>query len=135
MQQPHDLPPFQAKYFTPEMTLWALKVFSAIGPIVALVAVLFSSAVIHLFLMLAAGANKPYHTTLRVFCFSYGSAELLQILPFCGGPLAMVWLTVCCVVGLTVAHGTTTGRSVAAMVLFLAGTFVCCMGFFAMAQG
>ena len=117
-------------YLTPAMTIAALKMSIWMGPIIATAFSLIGSAIAHLFLMLTGGANKAFHVTLRVFCFSFGTTELLQMLPFCGGMLALVWLTVCCVVGLAAAHGTTTGRSVTAMLLFLAACFVCCMGFF-----
>jgi hypothetical protein len=90
---------------------------------------------VHLLLMLTGGANKPFHVTLRVFCFSYGSAQLLQLLPFCGNLLAPVWMLVCCVAGLAVAHRTSTGRSVTAMVLFVGACFVCCMGFVLLVLG
>jgi len=127
---PGDLTPLQARFYpTPAMAMTALQIFIFLGPVIAMAIALISSFIAHLFLMLAGGANKPFHVTLRVFAFSYGSTELLKLLPACGSPLAMVWLMVCCVVGLAVAHQTTTRRSVAAMLLFVLACFMCCMGF------
>ena len=131
---PKDLTEMQKLFYpSPAMAMSALKLFVLMGPVIVTVSALISSAIAHLFLMLAGGANKPFHVTLRVFCFSYGSTQLLEMLPFCGGLLAMVWLMVCCVVGLAIAHGTTTGRAVTAMALFVAACFVCCLGIFFLA--
>ena len=126
---PGNLTDLQQLFFiTPDKALGELELFVIMGPVIVTVGSLVSSAVAHLFLMLAGGANQPYHVTLRVFCFAYGSTQLLQIFPLCGGIIAMVWLMVCCVVGLAIAHGTTTARSMAAMVLLLAACFACCVG-------
>ena len=114
--------------FTPERAMKELQLLVVMGPVLVTVSALISSAVAHLLLMLAGGANKPYHVTLRVFCFSYGSVQLLQILPFAGNLVAPVLLMVYCVLGLAIAHGTTVWRSVTAMFLFLMAGFVCCVG-------
>ncbi len=117
---------------TPAGALSELKFIAVMGPILVSVIAIVASGIIHLFLMLAGGANKPYHVTLRVFCFCYGSTQLLQLLPFCGGPLAFIWLIVCCVTGLAAAHGATTGRCLAAMALFV-GACVSFIGLILMA--
>ena len=131
---PGDLSALQARfYLTPAMAMTALKMFMILGPVIATVNTLIISLITHLFLMLVGGANKPYHVTLRVFCFSYGSTQLLQFVPFCGSPLALVWMVAGCVVGLAIVHGTTTGRTMTAMLLFVGASFVCCMGFFFLA--
>lgn len=122
-------------YISPAKAMWELKFLVIMGPVVATVTTLVGSLIAHLFLMLAGGANKAYHVTLRVFCFAFGSAELLQLIPFCGNLIALVLLVICSVVGLAVAHGTTTGRSVAAMGLFMLLGFVCCIGLFMVAMG
>jgi hypothetical protein len=120
---------------TPGRAMQELKWFLIMGPILVTVSALVCSGIAHLFLMLAGGANKPYHVTLRVFCFSYGSAQLLQLIPFCGSIVAPVWLVVCCAIGLAAAHRTTTGRSMAAMALFLVTCCLCCLGIFFLALG
>ncbi len=122
-------------YLSPANAVRELEILIVMGPVIVTVSALAGSAIAHLFLMLAGGANKAYHVTLRVFCFSYGSAQLLQIIPVCGNLLAPVWMLVCCVLGLAAAHGTTTGRSVTAMVLLLAACFACCMGAIFLAMG
>jgi hypothetical protein len=103
---------------TPAGALSELKFVAIMGPILVSILAIVAAGVIHLFLMLAGGATKRYHVTLRVFCYCYGSTQLLQLLPICGGPLALVWFIVCSVAGLAAAHATTTGRSLAAVALF-----------------
>lgn len=120
---------------TPEVAMRELKIFIFMGPIIVTVSTIIFAGIAHLFLMLAGGANKTFQVTLRVFCFSYGSAQLLQVIPFCGNLLAPMWMMVCCVVGLAMAHGTSTGRSVAAMALFLFACFLCCAGVLVLAAG
>lgn len=122
-------------YMTPARAVQELKFFLFMGPFVVTAVALICAGIIHLFLMLAGGAKKPYHVTLRVFCFSYGSSQLLQVFPFCGNVLAPVWMLVCCMVGLAGAHGTTTGRSMTAVVLFVAICFACCLGSLFLALG
>jgi len=115
-------------YLTPDMAKSAFKLYVILGPVIVTGMVLVSSGITHLFLMLAGGANKPYHVTLRVFCFAWGSSQVFQLLPACGGVLALGWMLFCCVVGMTIAHGTTTGRAVVAMVLLAAACATCCIG-------
>ena len=136
--QPQPANPTQLQQLfalTPARAMQELKLFLIMGPVLVTASSLVCAGIAHLFLMLAGGANKPYHVTLRVFCFSYGSAQLLQLLPFCGSLAAPVWLLVGCVVGLAAAHGTSTGRSMTAMGLFLAACCLCCFGIFFLALG
>jgi hypothetical protein len=115
------------------IALAELKMLIVMGPIFATVAALFCSLMVHLFLMLAGGANNAFHVTLRVFCFCSGSTMLVLLVPFCGSPMALAWLVACCIAGLAAAHKTTTGRAVVAMVLFVVACFACCIGAFALA--
>jgi len=120
---------------TPAVAMWDLKIFIFMGPVLVTVSTMIFAGITHLFLMLAGGANKDFQVTLRVFCFSYGSAQLLQVIPFCGNMMALVWMLVCCAVGLGVAHGTATGRSVAAVALFVFACGLCCVGAIVLAVG
>ncbi len=96
-------------YLSPAMAMKETQFLIVMGPVIVTVSTLAGAALAHLFLMLAGGANKAFHVTLRVFCFSYGSAQLLQIIPVCGNMLSPLWMLVCCIVGLAAAHGTTRG--------------------------
>jgi len=122
-------------YLTPALALRETKILIVVGPVLVTVSTLLTSIIAHLFLMLAGGANKSYQVTLRVFCFCYGSAQLLQALPVCGNLLAPTWFLVSCIIGLAAAHNTGTGRSVVAMLLFLAACFACCVGAVMLAVG
>lgn len=120
---------------TPEKAILELKFVAVAGPFLVTASSVICAGIVHLLLMLTGGAKRPFHVTLRVFFFSYGSTQLLQLLPFCGSIAAPVWLMVSCIVGLAVAHGTTTGRTVATMVLFLAACGLCCIGIVFLAVG
>jgi hypothetical protein len=122
-------------YISPANAMRELWILIALGPIIVTVSVLMASAIAHLFLKLVGGANKAFHVTLRVFCFSYGSAQLLQIIPVFGNLLSPAWMLVCCVFGLAAAHETTPARGVAAMLLFLVACFGCCIGMIFLAAG
>ena len=114
---------------TPAAAMWDLKIFIFMGPIIVTVSTMIFAGIGHLFLMLAGGANKEFQVSLRVFCFGYGSAQILQIIPFgFGNLLAFIWMLFCCALGLAAAHGTTTGRSVAAVVLLFLTCIFCCVG-------
>jgi hypothetical protein len=122
-------------YLSPAMAVRELWILIALGPVIVTVSTLVGSLIAHLFLKLVGGGNKDFHVTLRVFCFSYGSAQLLQLIPICGNLLSPVWMLVCCILGLAAAHGTTAGRSMAAMVLFMAACLACCLGALFLATG
>jgi hypothetical protein len=83
------------------------------------------SALAHLCLMIVGGANHSFETTFRVLAFTQGSTGPLQIIPLCGGVIALVWTLVCFCIGLARAHETDTGRAVLAVFLPL---IVCCGG-------
>jgi hypothetical protein len=122
-------------YISPVNAMRELWILIALGPIIVTLSVLMGSVIAHLFLRLAGGANKAFHVTLRVFCFSYGSAQLLQVIPIFGNLLSPAWMLVCCVVGLAAAHETTPARSITAMLLFLVACFACCIGMVFLAAG
>jgi hypothetical protein len=93
-----------------------------LAPILILLGIFIGSAIIHLFLMLVGGANSGFTATMRVVCYS-GTTQVLQVIPFCGGLIAVVWTLVLEIVGLTIAHRTTQGKAALAVLLPLA---LCC---------
>jgi hypothetical protein len=129
-QPPLANPPSLQRTFLPTPEMAQVQVLAALilGPIIVTLSTIISAGIAHLLLMLTGGANKSYYTTLRVFCFAYGATQLLHMMPVCGGPLSLVWLLVCCAIGLTAAHETTTARATGAMVLFLVLFSLCCVG-------
>jgi hypothetical protein len=94
-------------------------------PLLILLGLFIGGAIFHVCLMLVGGANKTFETTLRVVAFSQGSTGPLQMVPICGGFIALVWGIVLWCIGLARAHETDTGRAVLAVFLPL---IVCCGG-------
>jgi hypothetical protein len=80
---------------------------------------------VHLSLMLVGGANKAFETTFRVISFSQGSTAPLQLVPCCGGLVALVWCLVANCIGVARAHEIDTGRATLAVLL---PVIVCCGG-------
>ncbi len=94
-------------------------------PFFVVLTMFLSAAIFHLVLMMLGGANRPFETTFRVVCYAAGSANILQIIPFCGGVISAVWGLVLYILGLRQTHQTTTGIAVAAVLLPIA---LCCVG-------
>jgi hypothetical protein len=99
--------------------------FIILVPLFVVIGLFIGSAIIHLCLMIVGGANQSFETTFRVLAFSQGSTGPLQMIPVCGGMIALGWALVCNCIGLARAHDTDTGRAVLAVFLPL---IVCCGG-------
>ena len=80
---------------------------------------------VHLSLMLIGGATKTFEATFRAISFSQGSTAPLQLVPCCGGLIALVWCLVANCIGVARAHEIDTGRATLAVFLPL---IVCCGG-------
>ncbi|HVA47553.1 MAG TPA: YIP1 family protein [Pirellulales bacterium] len=90
---------------------------AVIAVLAAAVAVPFIlSGIFHLCLTLLGGARHPYETTLRVVCYAFGSAALLEVIPFCGPYLGALLAAILSGIGLAYAHET-TGQKAALAVL------------------
>jgi hypothetical protein len=120
---------------SPERAMDEWRLFFFFGWLIVTISTLISSGIIHLLLKMAGGAKKPYHVTLRVFCFTYGSVQILQIFPLFGSLLAPALLVVYGVIGLAVAHQVNVWRAVTAMGLFLFAGFVFLLAIAAMLVG
>jgi hypothetical protein len=111
------------KFFTATQTPLMIVVMLIVLPITVTVATFMYSGIIHLCLMLCGGANRPFETTYRVYCYAYGSTAALQAIPLCGGAVAGIWSLVATIIGLGKAHETDTWRALLAVLLPLV---VCC---------
>jgi hypothetical protein len=118
-QYPPELAPYMQMIETPI----ALLVGAVLLPIFVTLYTFVLSGITHLCLMLCGGATRPFETTYRVCCYSYGSSMSLQLIPFCGGAVAWIWGVVCICIGLAKAHEIDTWRAVLAVLLPL---FLCC---------
>ena len=92
------------------------------APFLVIIGVFIQAAILHLMLMLIGGANSGFEATTRVCSYAY-TAQLAQILPFCGGILATVWSLILLIVGLATTHRITRGKAAVAVVLPLV---LCC---------
>jgi hypothetical protein len=109
------------------------RVFGSVGilfliifsPLLVILGTFLAAGVIHICLLMVGGARQPFETTFRVVCFTTGSVNPLQVVPFCGSLIAAVWGLVLYCIGLARAHETDTGRAVLAVFLPLV---VCCGG-------
>lgn len=94
-------------------------------PVVIVIGVFIGGAIAHVCLMIVGGANQSFETTVRVLCYASGSANIFQVVPICGGLIAMIYCVVLNCIGLARAHETDTWRAVVAVLLPLV---VCCGG-------
>ena len=94
-------------------------------PVMVVLFLFIAAGIGHLCLMIAGGANQSFETTLRVFAYGSGSANVFQLIPFCGGMIAGIYSIVVNCIGLARAHETDTWRAVVAVLL---PVVVCCGG-------
>jgi hypothetical protein len=100
-----------------------LLIFALLSPVMVLLGIFIGAGILHVSLMLLGGANRPFETTLRVVCFTGGSANLFSMIPICGGVIAFIYTIVLETIGISRAHQTTTAKALMAVLLPL---FVCC---------
>jgi hypothetical protein len=96
-----------------------------ITPILIVVGLFIWAALVHLFLMMAGGANKAFETSFRALSFAYGATSLFVIIPCCGGLIALVWGLIADCIGISRSHETDIGRAVIAVLLPIV---ICCGG-------
>jgi hypothetical protein len=125
---PPNFPPEFERYMEMLQSPLFIIGYAIVIPIVITMSTFIGAGILHLCLMLCGGANRPFETTYRVYCYSYGSTMALQVIPFCGAGVAGIWNLVCNCIGLAKAHETDTWRAVVAVLLPI---IVCCAGFFA----
>ena len=92
----------------------------------ATIGLIIAAAIGHVCLMIVGGARQPYETTLRVIGYAHGSTAWLNVIPFVGGLVALVWMIILEVIGFSRAHDIPGGKAVLAVLLpFIA----CCVLF------
>ncbi|MEO5720035.1 MAG: YIP1 family protein, partial [Chthoniobacterales bacterium] len=103
-------------------------------PVIIILSTFIFAGLIHLVLTLLGGAKLSFEATLRVVCYASGSAGVLQIIPLCGGLIAMVYSIVLNCQGIARVHETDTGK---ALIAVLSPVLLCCGGaiFFAVMVG
>ncbi len=93
------------------------------GPIWLLIGIFVSAGIYHVALMILGQAKEGFEATLRVVCYSQSTA-ILQLVPFCGGPVMAVWMIVSNIIGLAEAHR--IGRGSAAIAVLAPIVLFCC---------
>jgi hypothetical protein len=88
-----------------------------ISPALYVVSAFLSSGVTHLSLMLLGGANRPFETTFRVICYAQASASVFNLLPLCGGLIALFWGAYVIIIGLREGQGISGGKATLALTL------------------
>ena len=94
-----------------------------LAPAILLFAVAISSGVVHLLLLIFNGAAHGFGTTVRVFCYAYSPA-IFGVVPLLGGLIGGIWSVVLVIIGLREAHETDAWKTVAAVLLPLAGAII-----------
>jgi len=111
---------------------WGLLMV-VLAPLFVIIGVFLAAAILHLMLMIVGGASSGFEATVRVVCYTQ-TAQLAGIIPFCGGIITLVWTVVLYVTGFSIAHRTTQGKAVLAVLLPI--VLCCVMGVvFAMVAG
>jgi len=100
---------------------WAVMV-AVLAPLFIIIAVFIASAILHLMLLIVGGGNSGFEATVRVVCYAH-TAELAGFIPCCGWIVGLVWTVVLYVIGFSIAHRTTQGKALVAVLLPLV---LCC---------
>jgi hypothetical protein len=87
-----------------------------LSPVIMLLAILFSAAVIQVVLAMLVKQRGPFSRTLRMLCYAQSTA-LFAIVPFLGAVIAFFWSFVITIIGVREVHRTTTGRATATMLM------------------
>jgi hypothetical protein len=101
---------------------WGLLMV-VLAPLFVVIGVFIAAAVLHLMLMIVGGAANGFEATVRVVCYTQ-TAQLAGIIPFCGGIITLVWTVILYVTGLSIAHRTTQGKALVAVLL---PVVLCCV--------
>jgi hypothetical protein len=93
-----------------------------IAPVWLPILLFVSAAILHLSLMVVGGATRGYTATFRVICYTY-TPVLLYVVPVCGGLVGGIWSIVLEILGFSIVHRISVGKSVMAVLLPL---LLCC---------
>ncbi len=91
-------------------------------PLLLLIGLAVHVFILHLMLVIIGEGRRGLETTARVICYSHTS-DLANLVPLCGGLLALVWFAALQVIGIARAHECSYGK--AALAVFLP-VLLCC---------
>ena len=107
-----------------------LALLAFLSPFLIIAGLFLSAGLLHVCLLMLKGAKHGFEATFRTVAYGY-SANILMVIPFCGGFLAALWALTLYIIGLREAHETTGGK--AAMAVFLPAIACCGIILFALA--
>lgn len=105
----------QSEQIGPAASSFTLLYFFA-TPFASLLALGLGALVYHLFALFLAPRRRALSDTARILCYA-GSPGVLGVIPWVGGLVGGVWSLVLLIIGIREVHRTTTGRSVAIVLL------------------
>ena len=86
------------------------------APIVIACVLVAVSAIVHLMLMIVGGARSGFQATLRALCYAQ-AAQVIQLLPLCGGLIAAIGSLLLTIQGLATAHRISHSKAAFAVLL------------------
>jgi hypothetical protein len=87
-----------------------------ISPFTALVGLAINTGLTHIGTLVFVPSRKRIGVTARVYCYS-AAPTVMAIVPTLGWAMSFVWVLVLSVIGIQHAHGTSTGRALASVLV------------------
>lgn len=109
--------PVQLQHLPKNMISFTMLGTILISPALYVVSAFIGSGLTHLSLKLLGGANHPFETTFRVVCYAQASASVFNLLPLCGGLMAILWGSYTIIIGLMKAQGISGWKATLALTL------------------
>ena len=109
--------PAQLQHLPKNMINFTMLGTILISPALYVVSAFIGSGLTHLSLKLLGGANHPFETTFRVVCYAQASASVFNLLPLCGGLMAILWGSYTIIIGLMKAQGISGWKATLALTL------------------
>jgi hypothetical protein len=101
--------------------LIAVAVFIML-PVIVAIGLFIHTCILHLMLLILGEGRSGFETTFRVLCYSHTS-DVANVIPLCGGLIALVWFVVLQILGIAEAHRCSQGKAALAVLLPL---LLCC---------
>lgn len=133
------LPPEMAQKFGTQAAAGAagLLVQIVVGPLIAVCVLFIGAGILHVSSMIVGALSSSktgFEGTFRVVAYA-STAQIAGVVPIVGGLVALVWGLYLEVLGVVELHRTTTGKSVAAVLIPLAVCCLCCIGVIVLSAG
>jgi len=113
------LSPLLETFLGPNATTLLFLGIMALSPLLVLIMILITSAILHLLLSIVGGGKSGFEGTFRVVSFSQ-AAQLFGLLPVLGSLFGALWLVVVQIIGLREIHETSYLRVGVALAIPLA---------------